>query len=206
MTEQGKLKVQAYNSSLKSRALSVLIYLIDRSNKELNCFPSVSTISDQLHISISTVKRAIRELLQAGYIKRDARYRQNKGQTSNLYTLVLLDVDNISGQPEEVEDKNTIENNDKEHVYITFEALADAKQATHAAALNEQDNDNVEQQTKYNEVISNHSTSENLDSRCGILNKIHNFIVYYVPYQTEYFPEISFCVHWSGEGVKFIPP
>lgn len=39
MTIQAELKKQAYDSTLKSRALSVLIYLIDRSNKELTCFP-----------------------------------------------------------------------------------------------------------------------------------------------------------------------
>lgn len=89
MTKQAKLKKQAYESSLKSRALSVLIYLIDRSNKELTCFPSISTVAGQLHISVSTVKRALRELEAAGYIKKDSRYRSNQGQTSNLYTLVL---------------------------------------------------------------------------------------------------------------------
>ena len=40
MTKQAKLKQKAYQSSLKSRALSVLIYLIDRSNKDL--FPGHS--------------------------------------------------------------------------------------------------------------------------------------------------------------------
>ncbi len=92
MTKQAELKKQAYASMLKSRALSVLIYLIDRSNKELTCFPAIPTMAEQLHISISTVKRALHELLDAGYIKKDARFREkNKGQTSNLYTLVLFE-------------------------------------------------------------------------------------------------------------------
>lgn len=95
MTKQAELKKQAYASTLKSRALSVLIYLIDRSNKELTCFPAIPTMAEQLHISISTVKRALHELLDAGYVKKDARFREkNKGQTSNLYTLVLFE-----GQP-----------------------------------------------------------------------------------------------------------
>ena len=95
MTKQTELKKQAYASTLKSRALSVLIYLIDRSNKELTCFPAIPTMAEQLHISVSTVKRALHELLDSGYIKKDARFREkNKGQTSNLYTLVLLE-----GQP-----------------------------------------------------------------------------------------------------------
>ncbi len=89
-TEQAKLKEQAYASSLKSRALSVLIYLIDRSNQELTCFPAISTMAEQLHISVSTVKRALRELVDGGYISKDARFREkNRGQSSNLYTLML---------------------------------------------------------------------------------------------------------------------
>ncbi len=95
MTKQAELKKQAYASTLKSRALSVLIYLIDRSNKELTCFPAIPTMAEHLHISVSTVKRALHELLDSGYIKKDARFREkNKGQTSNLYTLVLFE-----GQP-----------------------------------------------------------------------------------------------------------
>ena len=91
-TKQVKLKEQAYASNLKSRALSVLIYLIDRSNQELTCFPAIPTIEEQLHISISTVKRALRELVDAGYIIKDARFREkNRGQSSNLYTLMLQD-------------------------------------------------------------------------------------------------------------------
>ena len=90
MTAQFQLKQQAYSSGLKSRALSILIYLIDRSNKELTCFPSIPTMAEQLHISISTVKRALHELVSCGFIKKDPRFREkNRGQTSNLYTLVM---------------------------------------------------------------------------------------------------------------------
>ncbi len=92
MTKQAELKKQAYASTLKSRALSVLIYLIDRSNQELTCFPAIPTIAQQLHISVSTVKRALHELVDRGYIRKDSRFREkNRGQTSNLYTLVLFE-------------------------------------------------------------------------------------------------------------------
>ena len=80
----------AYNSNLKSRALSVLMYLVDRAdNHKFTCYPSISTIGENLHISISTVKRAMKELLEKGYLKREARFAESKngGQTSNLYTL-----------------------------------------------------------------------------------------------------------------------
>ena len=94
ITKQAKLKQKAYQSSLKSRALSVLIYLIDRSNKDLTCFPAIPTMAEQLHVSISTVKRALHELVDAGFIKKEPRFREKtRGQTSNLYILV---------QPEDV--------------------------------------------------------------------------------------------------------
>lgn len=54
---QFEMKQSAYQSQLKSRALQVLIYLIDRSDKEQICFPAVPTISRDLHICIIRVLR-----------------------------------------------------------------------------------------------------------------------------------------------------
>jgi len=70
MTKQAELKKYAYESNLKSRALSVLIYLIDRSNQDLTCFPSIPTMAKQLHISVSTVKRALHELIEERYMEK----------------------------------------------------------------------------------------------------------------------------------------
>ena len=85
---QFEMKQRAYQSPLKSRALQILLYLIDRSDKEHTCFPAVPTIARQLHISVSTVKRAMRELVEEGYVKKESRFREgNRGQTSNLYFL-----------------------------------------------------------------------------------------------------------------------
>lgn len=85
---QFEMKQRAYQSPLKSRALQVLLYLIDRSDKEHTCFPAVPTIARQLHISVSTVKRAMRELVEEGYVKKESRFREgNRGQTSSLYFL-----------------------------------------------------------------------------------------------------------------------
>ena len=80
---QFEMKQLAYQSNLKNRALQVLLYLIDRANKEQTCFPAMPTIGRELHISISTVKRAMRELVEAGYVKKESRFREgNRGQTS----------------------------------------------------------------------------------------------------------------------------
>ena len=121
MTKQIELKKQAYGGTLKSRALSVLIYLIDRSNKELTCFPAIATMAKQLHISASTVKRALRELIYTGYVRKDPRFRENnKGQTSNLYTLVLFE-----GQSETVWGENNDSGEDT--VYKTGETVEDVQ-------------------------------------------------------------------------------
>lgn len=93
----------------------MLIYLIDRSNQELTCFPAIPTMAEQLHISISTVKRALRELVDAGYISKNARYREkNRGQSSNLYTLILQqrqnEVENID-TPDTGEDSEPANDN-----------------------------------------------------------------------------------------------
>lgn len=94
---QFEMKQSAYQSQLKSRALQILLYLIDRSNKEQTCFPAVPTIGRELHISISTVKRAMRELVEAGYVTKESRFREgNRGQTSNLYTLHFPEKENIN--------------------------------------------------------------------------------------------------------------
>ncbi|WP_321022359.1 helix-turn-helix domain-containing protein [Enterocloster bolteae] len=120
MTKQAELKKQAYESVLKSRALSVLIYLIDRSNKDLTCFPAIPTMAEQLHISVSTVKRALHELVQAGFIKKDSRFRdKNRGQTSNLYTLVLRE-----NTPEPLESKvSDVEPKQEDKTVCTVEHL-----------------------------------------------------------------------------------
>lgn len=110
MRQQFQLKTLAYQSDLKSRALNVLLYLVDRSNKELTCFPSVKTIAKCLHISISTVKRALVELVEKGFVKKDPRFTETKNgaQTSNLYTLTIPE--------EKYVQENTFTNNENKKV------------------------------------------------------------------------------------------
>jgi len=130
MTKQYELKQRAYASDLKSRALSVLIYLIDRSNKELTCFPAIPTMARELHISVSTVKRALHELVAAGFVAKESRFREkNHGQTSNLYTLQFSDGapnnDNDNNQPKADEIENTPSEPARYAAeQITFETIA----------------------------------------------------------------------------------
>lgn len=78
-----------YASELKSRAVLVMNYLIFRANREGTCFPAIKTIARECHIGVNTVKRALDDLVDAGYVKKEARFieAKNGAQTSNLYTL-----------------------------------------------------------------------------------------------------------------------
>lgn len=80
---------RAFSSELKPRARLVLQVLVLHCNKEGECFPSIMTIATKCDYGVSTVKRALDELVKAGYIVKQARFdeRKNGGQTSNLYTL-----------------------------------------------------------------------------------------------------------------------
>lgn len=80
---------RAFSSELRPRARLVLQVLVLHCNKEGECFPSIKTIAAKCGYGISKVKRALDELVEAGYIIKQARFdeRKNGGQTSNLYTL-----------------------------------------------------------------------------------------------------------------------
>ena len=62
-----------YTSGLPHRAVAVYMYLHDRADRGL---------------SRSTIKRALDDLVRAGYLKKEYRYRENGSYTSNLYTLL----------------------------------------------------------------------------------------------------------------------
>ena len=76
-----------YGSDLSHRARSVYMYLKDRAGRDGKCWPAIRTISRDLALSRSTVKRALDELCQAGLLIKESRWRENGGRTSNLYRL-----------------------------------------------------------------------------------------------------------------------
>ena len=87
--EKSSLK-RIHESSLSHKAICVWTYLYYRTNKESTCFPAINTIAKEVKLSESTVKRALMELVNSGYIK-EFRYTENGRQTSNLYTLKKID-------------------------------------------------------------------------------------------------------------------
>lgn len=81
---------QLYRMNLPHRAVAVYIYLADRANKENICWPAIPTISRDLKISESTIRRALKDLRIAGLIQTEQRYRENGGNSSLKYMLVEL--------------------------------------------------------------------------------------------------------------------
>ncbi len=76
-----------YREELPSRAKTVYMYLKDRSNAEGECWPAIKTIARDTSMSVSTVKRAIADLMQLGLLRKGKRYRENGGNSSNRYFL-----------------------------------------------------------------------------------------------------------------------
>lgn len=76
-----------YASDLSHRAKSVYMYLKDRADSEGRCWPAIKTIALEFGLSRSTVKRALDDLVRAGLLRKDPRWRENGSYTSNLYQI-----------------------------------------------------------------------------------------------------------------------
>lgn len=66
---------------------TVYMYLKDHADGEGKCWPGIRTISSELRLSRSTVKRALDDLCKAELISKEHRWRENGSLSSNLYRL-----------------------------------------------------------------------------------------------------------------------
>jgi GntR family transcriptional regulator len=78
-----------YKEEIPTRAKIVYMYLKDRSNKEGECWPAIRTIAKDTSMSVSTVKRAIADLIRCGLLCKEYRYRENGSNSSNRYFLKI---------------------------------------------------------------------------------------------------------------------
>lgn len=76
-----------YKIDLPHRAFTVYRYLLDRANKDGECWPSVKTIAGDIKLSPATVRRAIKDLKKVGLIETKQRYREHGGKSSLLYKM-----------------------------------------------------------------------------------------------------------------------
>ncbi|TDA70490.1 MAG: helix-turn-helix domain-containing protein [Clostridia bacterium] len=69
-------------------AKTVYIYLCRRADDDSQAFPTYARIAEDVGASQRTVHRAIKALIAAGLLLKEARYDSRGLQTSNLYTLI----------------------------------------------------------------------------------------------------------------------
>jgi DNA-binding transcriptional regulator YhcF (GntR family) len=129
----------AFQSDLKPRARLVLHCLALHSNKEGQCFPSIKTIAKECGYSVNTIKRALDDLVEAGFVVKEARFdteRKHGGQTSNLYTLnIVQSKDNQNEEPVMAE---------KQVIDIVTESKEEKADDTEDKTVVEKTNDNNE--------------------------------------------------------------
>lgn len=79
-----------YSANVSGYAKAVCVYLFRRADKLGRCFPSLTTIAKEVGFSLSTIRRAIEELVSAKLIEKDNRKRKGYEEyTSNEYTVML---------------------------------------------------------------------------------------------------------------------
>ena len=83
-------------------------------NTHQTCFPSLKRIAEIVGRSISTIKRAVRELCKYGAIERAPRYRKDGGQTSNLYKIAECSFEEITEDEEKTSTDELITGQDVE--------------------------------------------------------------------------------------------
>ncbi|MFR6332513.1 MAG: helix-turn-helix domain-containing protein [Eisenbergiella sp.] len=76
-----------YGEELPHRAITVYMYLKERADKNNQCFPTMSTIAEDLKVSRRTVQRAVNDLIKAGYVLSEQRWRPKGGKSSLMYTI-----------------------------------------------------------------------------------------------------------------------
>jgi len=81
-------KREISQTNLPHRAIAVYLYLESRANKDRTCYPAIGTIARELHLSVSTVKRAITDLEREGFLRKKQRWRENGGRSSLLYEII----------------------------------------------------------------------------------------------------------------------
>ncbi len=139
-------------------------------NTNQTCFPSLNRIAQIVGKSISTIKRAMRELCKYGAGERTPRFRRDGGQTSNLYKIVPCNFEEVSKS----EDENKVEQDQVEMCetlpdnisYSVPEANEPARACTTSMDIKEQDN-------REKKDDKNHSFKEPETNTIDALGDVH---------------------------------
>ena len=103
-----KVRSDIFDLQLTEKEIIVYMYLCSCSNKENECYPSLRQIAAACSISQSSVKSAMKELIERNLIIKDNQYRENGGRRNNLYKIVTEEDDNITSNIESITDDEAI--------------------------------------------------------------------------------------------------
>ena len=124
---KGEIINLVYKANLSKRAMLVILYLINRADANMTCFPSIKRIARDCSISPRTVQRAINDLIDAGFLKRESRFHEKGGQRSNYFTILKGEI-----KIREVnlfEEKSDIENRKKSNQFPKISVFERLKQS-----------------------------------------------------------------------------
>jgi predicted transcriptional regulator len=76
-----------FSMDISAHAKLVYTYLCRCANSEAQSFPARKTIGEACSIGLTSVRNALKELIEAKLLKKQEQFRSNGGQTSNLYTV-----------------------------------------------------------------------------------------------------------------------
>ena len=82
-----KVPNHLFEHGLGSKAIVVYCCLMRHAGEKLKCFPSRKLIANECSIGVTTVDRALSELVTAGLVKKVNRKNVIGGKTSNMYYL-----------------------------------------------------------------------------------------------------------------------
>jgi predicted transcriptional regulator len=82
-----KVPNDLFSRGLSSKAILVYCCLLRHAGNKMCCFPSRRRIATECSIGVSTVDRAMAELLRAGFVWKMHRIHDSGGQTSSMYYL-----------------------------------------------------------------------------------------------------------------------
>ena len=139
------------------------------------CFPSITRIAEIVGKSISTVKRAVRELCKYGAIERNPRFRKDGGQTSNLYKVAQVDLDSLTKDPDNSKNEEQMgkQNPTINSIYVS-ESITDnepACECTITYSVIEQDTNEIEK--SINTLLENdvHNLENNSETEFAEVRK-----------------------------------
>jgi DNA-binding transcriptional regulator YhcF (GntR family) len=172
--KKGETLDKVYKSNLPGRAKQIMFYLINRANAEGTCFPSARTIASDCGVSERTIQRNMKVLLEKGFVIKENRYRENGGQSSNLYKLQV-----------EHEINNNQTNGEDEKI---------KEEKIEAEEENNDGIDNIEKVTFDDYIEVNETKENNLNS---VKQTVFNILVYKPP------RDISFTIKTKRHHMLF---